>query len=349
MPPTHSTAPAGPLRKFTFRHGSIRLPNYLLLAPDWTLSDLASKTPADLLASLLTLNPHAAWQAFAPLCLAAIYGRLLGDHGTLKERVLLKLMFKHSIDLQAHHAFLVAWYPHGLVPDLENYCHAIQIPLEFALNAAPAKPLPRGLFESLLESIVPVASVPAPAEQETVTANDSETEGRSSNESPPSVIKSETPDATPIPAPSRSPPASDSSSELSSLRTRASKETERCALSPMPASSNTASPSALPASSSSSSTLAPSPPSAPPIAESAPQQQIIELSYSSSSSGPTTPEPMTRKRARGSLVKEEDGEGWVCVKREEGEGDGEVDGDGDVEMVVAKRSKRVGGGGAGCR
>ncbi|KAL8908275.1 MAG: hypothetical protein Q9207_000896 [Kuettlingeria erythrocarpa] len=92
MAPTFSYETAEPLHKFTLRSGSIRLPNYVLLAPTWPLSDLTSKTPADLLASLLALNPAAAWQAFTPLCLAAIYGRLLGDHGTPKERLLLKLM-----------------------------------------------------------------------------------------------------------------------------------------------------------------------------------------------------------------------------------------------------------------
>lgn len=94
MASTFSYEPAQPLHKFTLRSGSIRLPNYVLLAPAWPLSDLASKTPADLLASLLALNPAAAWQAFTPLCLAAIYGRLLGDHGTPKERLLLKLMVR---------------------------------------------------------------------------------------------------------------------------------------------------------------------------------------------------------------------------------------------------------------
>ncbi|KAL8927238.1 MAG: hypothetical protein Q9208_002414 [Pyrenodesmia sp. 3 TL-2023] len=318
MPPTRcSTTPAGPLRKFTFRHASIRLPNYLVLAPDWPLADLASKTPAGLLASLLALNPDAAWQAFTPLCLAAIYGRLLGDHGTLKERVLLKLMFKHSIDIQAHHASLVAWYPRGLVPDLANYCHAIQIPLEHALNAAPAKPLPRELFDGLLEKIVS-----ATAEAPGIV---SETE-RDGSKSPHVVVKFETPEPNPT----------DSLLGVGALPL-------------FPASLDAASPTPPPAASSSS-TLAPSPSSPPPLPTPEPTppaaaHHIIEPP--SSSSVQTTPEPMTRKRGRGlgSLVKVKEEEGCVRVKQE-GEGAGE-DGDGDVEMVVVKRRKCVGGGGRG--
>ncbi len=258
--------------------------------------------------------------------------------------------FKHSIDIRAHHASLTARYPPGLVPDLANYCHAIRVPLEFAVDDSPTKPLPRALFKGLLDTVAPAhAEALAEADLSATVRVDGEGEVDEAGGNTPREDESQSPKQSIIK--SEAPKSSEGGTEISNNSN--SKLSDGLVLKP---SSEVSSPqsaeierreigagrfdrsgsSLAAAAPAASSTLAARPPAATPPQ----QQQIIEV-RSSESDATTTPEPqqMTRKRSWARAIKEEekpaeDEEGWVQVKREEGE-----EGEGEVQ-VVAKRSRR---------